>query len=165
MDKKQQIIEEIKRVANELGRQSLTRREFNQRAKISTGRITKYFGSWNAAIRAAELVPNDQTKEIDEDELLVVFLFGMVSQQLGFSIESIRTGFPDCEGKKRIDKQGRLQSVKIEFEYKSSNFKEHGHNENECDIIICWIHDWKDCPLEVIELKSAIKSLRLLNAF
>ena len=28
-----------------------------------------------------------------------------------------------------------------------------------CDLIVCWIHDWKDCPLEVRELKTAIEQL------
>ncbi|MBX9788237.1 MAG: hypothetical protein K2Y37_04935 [Pirellulales bacterium] len=29
----------------------------------------------------------------------VVYLFGMVSRELGFYIEAIQQGFPDCEGK------------------------------------------------------------------
>jgi hypothetical protein len=24
----------------------------------------------------------------------------------------------------------------------------------ECDMIVCWRHNWEDCPLEVLELKS-----------
>jgi len=85
----------------------------------------------------------------------VVYLFGMLSRQLGFIIEAIRTDFPDCEGKRQISgKQGRWERVSIEFEYKSSNFKEHGHNPDECDVIVCWENDWKDCPIEVISLKE-----------
>lgn len=88
----------------------------------------------------------------------VVYLFGMLSQELGFNIEAVRKDFPDCEGKRRISgKQGRWERVFIEFEYKSSNFREHAHNPNECNIIVCWEHDWKECPIEVISLKEVVK--------
>jgi hypothetical protein len=49
--------------------------------------------------------------------------------------------------------------VRIEFEYLSSHFKEHGHSTSICDVIVCWRHNWPDCPLEVIELETIIKSL------
>jgi len=42
---------------------------------------------------------------------------------------------------------------------RSSDFKAHKHPVNGCDLIICWEHDWKDCPLEVLELKKAIQPL------
>jgi hypothetical protein len=84
----------------------------------------------------------------------------MVSQELGFLIESVRTGYPDCEGKRCVDTKRQLwESVLIEFEYRSSNFLQHGHNPDGCDLIVCWVHDWDDCPLEVVELRSAIKNL------
>jgi hypothetical protein len=90
----------------------------------------------------------------------VVYLFGTISRELGFNIEAIRTDFPDCEGKREISgKKGRWEPVKIEFEYKSSNFKAHGHDPELCDIIVCWEDDWKDCPLEVISLKEKMKQL------
>ena len=25
-----------------------------------------------------------------------------------------------------------------------------------CDLIVCWEHNWEECPLEVIELKTVI---------
>ena len=38
----------------------------------------------------------------------VVYLFGILSKQLGFIIEAVRTDFPDCEGKRQIPgKKGR----------------------------------------------------------
>lgn len=90
----------------------------------------------------------------------VVFLFGMVCFELGFVIEVVRSDFPDCEGKRRIDrKKDYWERVRIEFEYRSSNFKEHEHNPSECDLIVCWEHDWEECPIEVIELKSVITNL------
>ena len=91
----------------------------------------------------------------------VVFLFGMICRDLGFIVEAVRTDYPDCEAKRRIDKKrDSWERVRIEFEYKSSSFKDHGHNPEMCDLIICWEHDWLNCPLETMELKSIIDSLK-----
>jgi hypothetical protein len=90
----------------------------------------------------------------------VVFLFGMVSNELGFIVEAIQAGYPDCEAKRCVDQQNqRWQRVRIEFEFWSSNFKEHGHDPAGCDLIVCWEHDWVDCPLEVVELRRVIDQL------
>jgi len=90
----------------------------------------------------------------------VVYVFGMISRELGFLIESIRTEFPDCEGKRCVDKkENRWEHILIEFEFKSSHFKDHCHSSADCDLIVCWIHDWEDCPVEVLELRSSIKYL------
>lgn len=91
----------------------------------------------------------------------VVFLFGMICSELGFVVESVRTGYPDCKAKRRVSRNPeKWEDVKIEFEYYSSEFRSHGHNPVNCDVIVCWEHDWKECPLEVIELKKEILSLR-----
>lgn len=90
----------------------------------------------------------------------VVYLFGMISKELGFLIESVRTEYTDCEGKRCVDQQEqRWEHVRIEFEYKSSDFRDHGHSAERCDLIVCWFHNWRDCPIEVLELSSQIKSL------
>lgn len=90
----------------------------------------------------------------------VVYLFGMVSSELGLIVEAVQAAYPDCEAKRRIDnKQDRWQRVRIEFEFVSSNFKAHAHDPSGCDLIVCWEHDWPDCPLEVIELRSVIDGL------
>ena len=90
----------------------------------------------------------------------VVYLFGMVSRELGFSIEALQQGFPDCEGKYLYDQSRKLWAkARIEFEFRATNFREHGHDANECDVIICWQNDWPDCPLRVVELKSEIMRL------
>jgi len=95
------------------------------------------------------------------NELGVVLLFGFYMQELGFShLEQIRTEFPDAIGMQRLP-NGRLQRVRIEFEYESKNFEQHNHNPDQCDILVCWIHNWRNCPsnLQVIELKSFIENL------
>jgi len=90
----------------------------------------------------------------------VVFVFGMVSRELGFNIESVQQGFPDCEGKYLYDSKKNLWAkARIEFEYKASNFEQHGHDPNQCDFIVCWVNDWPECPVDVIELKTEILRL------
>lgn len=93
----------------------------------------------------------------------VIFLFAKLNKDLDLNIETIRKGFPDCIAKRYIGKN-RWEEVLIEFEYKSSDFVKHGHLKQvktgvKCDIIVCWDHDWKECPadIEIIELKEEYK--------
>lgn len=263
------IIAQIRRVASESGKNSLSKTEFKSKSGISWWHFYKHFDSWNAAIEAAGLTPTDVSR-IDEADLFqemkhvfvksggvcthmkfmklsgrsaktyrrrygkwvntlkafrewlqesgqdfpyleqlphstesqppklpaqgpnrvvvwdtsdavtygpflnfrglqhapineqgVVFLFGMVCFELGYVVEAIRTGYPDCEAKRRVSrKQDEWQRVRIEFEYRSSEFKSHGHEPGGCDVIVCWHHDWNECPLEVLELKTAIQKLK-----
>jgi hypothetical protein len=91
----------------------------------------------------------------------VVCLFGMVCAELGLIVEAFQSVYPDCEAKRCIDiKHDRWQRVRIEFEYLSSNFLDHGHDPAGCDLIVCWKHDWPECPLEVIELRSVLEQLQ-----
>lgn len=90
----------------------------------------------------------------------VVFLFGMVAYELGFIVEAVHASYPDCEAKRRVDPKGeRWQRVRIEFEFRSRNFQAHGHDPASCDVVVCWQHDWPECPLEVIELRKVIDAL------
>lgn len=90
----------------------------------------------------------------------VVFLFGMVSYELGFIVEAVHASFPDCEAKRCIDiKDQRWQRVRIEFEYRSRRFRDQGHDPSGCDLIVCWEHNWPECPLEVIELRRVLDDL------
>lgn len=87
----------------------------------------------------------------------VVFLFGMLARELGFEVEAVHDAYPDCEAKRLVDsKRKRWQRVRIEFEYMSHNFVDHGHDPSICDLIVCWENNWADCPLEVLELRSLI---------
>jgi hypothetical protein len=90
----------------------------------------------------------------------VVFLFGMVARELGYLVEAVQGAFPDCEAKLQIA-PGKWQRVRIEFEYESRNFREHGHPLDGCDVIVCWKHNWPECPpeLEVVELSSILRLL------
>jgi hypothetical protein len=90
----------------------------------------------------------------------VVFAFGLVARKLGFGVLRFQTAFPDCEALPEVVR-GQLQRVRIEFEYESRNFLRHRHNPNGCDVIVCWRHNWKECPkgLEVIELRKVLGEL------
>ncbi len=264
------IVEEIKRIAQEIGADTVPRSEFKSKSNISEWQIYKHFNSWNEAVEAAGLTPTEVSR-IDDAELFremkdvfvkfggvctrmkfnklckysvdvyrrrfgkwhdillafkawlnesgedfpflnqlpgpislhkeestpiekrkakpalwdslgtmtygaflnfrglqhapvneqgVVFLFGMVCFELGFVVEAVRTSYPDCEAKRRVNrKRDEWERVKIEFEYRSIDFRNHGHDPNGCDVVVCWEHDWSECPLEVIELKTAIQSV------
>ena len=93
------------------------------------------------------------------DENGVVLAFGMLAEELGFSVEKVSTKtFPDCIAKRRVD-ETRWERVRIEFEYRSRTFRDHGHDPQLCDLIVCWQHDWPGAPIEVLELRAAIARL------
>ncbi|MBN1830440.1 MAG: winged helix-turn-helix domain-containing protein, partial [Deltaproteobacteria bacterium] len=75
----------------------------------------------------------------------VILLFAALCHDLGFMIEAIRSAFPDALLRRRNPK-GTWNSCRAEFEFKSSSFKSHKHDPKLCDLIICWDHDWPDCP-------------------
>jgi hypothetical protein len=89
------------------------------------------------------------------NELGVVFLFGWMAPQLGYVVHRIQPEFPDCEAMRMVG-EDRCQLVRIEFEQESRNFLKHMHDVKGCDLIICWKHNWPECPLEVLELKKVL---------
>lgn len=91
------------------------------------------------------------------NELGVVFLFGMLAKELGFVVEAISAAFPDCEAKRLAGSGDRWERVMIEFEYRSSNFQKHAHAVEDCDLIVCWEHDWDECPIEVLALSTVVQ--------
>jgi len=89
------------------------------------------------------------------NELGVVFLFGWMAPQLGYVVHRIQPEFPDCEAMRLVG-EDRCELVKAEFEYESRNFLKHMHDVKGCNMIICWRHNWPECPLEVLELKKVL---------
>jgi hypothetical protein len=66
-------------------------------------------------------------------EMGVVYLFANMAKKLQFRIEEIRAAYPDCIAYRQVgDSEKR---VRIEFEYKSSNFRLHRHDPKQCDYI------------------------------
>jgi hypothetical protein len=98
-------------------------------------------------------IKNAPLQYAPEGEMGVVFLFAAIAHKLQFRIEKIRAAYPDCIAYRHVGDSERR--VRIEFEYKSSSFKLHGHDPKLCDCIVCWHHDCPTLPrhIEVIELK------------
>lgn len=94
----------------------------------------------------------------------VVFLFGKIAHEFGMYVELIRTGYPDCIAKRYIGKD-KWEDIRIEFEFKSSDFLRHKHKAEDSDMIVCWEHDWQDCPksIEILELKNEINKLENIS--
>jgi hypothetical protein len=88
----------------------------------------------------------------------VIFAFGMVALSLGFVIVRIQPKFPDGEALREMA-PGLYQLVKIEFELESRNFLKHRHRKDGCEMIVCWRHNWPECPerIEVLELRKMFK--------
>jgi hypothetical protein len=107
-----------------------------------------------------ELFPHAPTSEQG-----VVLLFGILAKQLGYIIEHVQTSCPDCIAKKLVNTNARrrriYKTVRIEFELNSSSFCKHQHHHDSTDIIVCWEHDWKECPpqFHVVELKSELRRI------
>ena len=87
----------------------------------------------------------------------VVYLFGKVTEDLHMYVEEIKPGFPDCIARRFTGKG--WERIRVEFEFRSSHFKHHGHDPEGCDVVVCWEHDWKECPLEVIDLRTEIRDM------
>lgn len=265
---REECIQHLQSVAHALGSRCLTRKEFNRNAQVSAIRVERVFGSWLAALQAADLDPSPNFKQeiplskLADDflraaidlgrvpsllqltrrsshaaatfskkhggykefkrtaidllfsnniripsaikELLdieraqpleeiavaldatpasphrqgrtlnfrafvyaptsehdVVQIFGNVAEELGFEIVGNRSAFPDCEAR-RVQPSVRetFKPCLIEYEFASSDYRKHKHPLSGCDLVVCWEHDWHDCPIEVLELKSEIKKLQ-----
>jgi TusA-related sulfurtransferase len=87
----------------------------------------------------------------------VYLLFGKVAEDLNMYVEEIRPESPDGIVRRFTGKG--WERLRVEFEYRSSDFKQRGADADRCDLIICWEHDWAGCPVEVIELRDRIKEM------
>ena len=89
-----------------------------------------------------------------QNELGVVFLFAHLAKRRRLRIDAIQSGFPDCIAYQKVG--GNEKKVRIEFEYRSRNFKLHGHSARRCDLLVCWEDNWPDPPkgLEILELRK-----------
>ena len=118
----------------------------------------------NVLLRADNMKKNNPSNRPDilegaplhyapQNELGVVFLFSHIQKKLRLTVDEIQSGFPDCIAYQKIG--GKQKRIRIEFEFKSRNFKTHEHAAKDCDWIVCWEHNWPDVPekLRVIELQ------------
>jgi len=180
------LLSELHRLYFLLGKK-VSPNDMDSKGKYSSSTYIKRWGSWNAAWscyidslystvsplahppdrsesslgKFGEIINIQGMIHAPVNELGVIYLFALASKKLGFMVEAIQGGFPDAIAKRRLPGQRYYESVRIEFEFQSNTFKKHGHDPNGCDLIVCWEHDWKECPLEVLELKKVIKGLQL----
>ncbi len=89
----------------------------------------------------------------------VVLLFGSMAERLGFVFESVRTSYPDCLAARQVGPDV-WENVRIEFEHMSRNFHHHAHDPKGCDLIVCWEHNWPECPVEVLALKDELEKMK-----
>lgn len=106
------------------------------------------YGSYRLKEEKRELLER-KNEPSSEDDVKSVFL--EVKDCLGFKVKKWSDKkFPDAV----LDLYGT--QIVAEFEYKSSDFRKHGHDPSAVDLIICWEHDWEDSPVKVLELKRLI---------
>lgn len=100
-----------------------------------------------------ELLEGAPLRYAPTNELGVVFLFSHLCRRMQLHVESVQAGFPDCIARQRVG--GKERRIRIEFEFRSSSFRAHGHPVDGCDWIVCWEHDWADVPssIQVVELR------------
>jgi len=113
---------------------------------------------WSGAadcVASGDPIEFENVRNAPINESGVVFLFALLSRRMGYVIEGIQSRFPDCEAKQKCE-DGKWRRVRIEFEYESLNFVRHGHAADGCDVIVCWRHNWAECPVKVIELSKEI---------
>ena len=92
------------------------------------------------------------------NEAGVMVLFGAVAREQGFAITRVQAAFPDCEAMREIEPE-KWQPSRVEFEFESRNFLIHLHPVDGADLIVCWKHNWLECPLEVLELSKFVGKL------
>jgi hypothetical protein len=101
-----------------------------------------------------ELLHGAPLRYAPTNEFGVVFLFSHLCRRMQLHVESVQAGFPDCIARQRVG--GKERRIRIEFEFRSSSFRAHGHPVDGCDWIVCWEHDWHDVPpnIKVVELRQ-----------
>lgn len=83
---------------------------------------------------------------VPTNESGVVFIAGEIAKDLGYRAARISTSYPDALF---VSPANKL--LKVEFEYASGNFIQHGHDPALCDLVICWKKD-RELPIPVLEL-------------
>jgi hypothetical protein len=107
-------------------------------------------------------MPNQATPPPDFRGLLwapsyeqeVVLLFGLLLPYLdeAYAIEECSEAFPDC----RLLRSRDSLLLRVEFELYSSRFRDHKHDPSQCDMIVCWKHDWANCPVKNVLVLSRV---------
>jgi len=92
-----------------------------------------------------------------EQEVVALFFRILPKLDIPICIEEVRGAFPDCLAYKETD--NGFEEFNIEFELFSQNFLKHGHEEEECDLIVCWEDNCDNCSVETLELKDKLEQM------
>lgn len=80
----------------------------------------------NSDVLRGEVLEGAPFRYAPANELGVVFLFAHIARKWRLSVDSLQFGFPDCIACQKI--HGEEKRIRIEFEFNSRIFKNHGHN-------------------------------------
>lgn len=86
---------------------------------------------------------------VPRNEMQVRELLAAHLPDYGYQLVCSQAEFPDWL---LVSKSGDY--VYAEVEHRSSSFWRHSHNPADCDLIVCWEHDWPESPLPVLEMLS-----------
>ena len=93
------------------------------------------------------------------NEMGVLYLLGALSPYVRLVVTRAQAPFPDLEVMREVE-PGLWQRIPAELEYESRNFLIHGHDPDKVAMIVCWVHNWPECPVEVVELSAVLRRLR-----
>jgi len=84
-------------------------------------------------------------------EWVVREIFVLFHRELGYRILRTQEAFPDYI---LSDKEGG--KIRAEAEINARDFVAHGHPLEDCDLIICWEDNWKECKKPRLELSKYV---------
>jgi len=89
-----------------------------------------------------------------EDE--VIFLFGFYLGRYAPELKQVDIRFRPAEEHPDaiLLNMETGEMLNVDFESLSSNFREERKDASKCDLIVCMLHDWEDCPVPVLELST-----------
>ena len=101
-----------------------------------------------ARIRKAKMREEVALQTCPPQEVEVRERLAILNEVFGLYDTMVSVGeFPDLVIETRTGER-----LRAEVETKSSHFRYHGHDPEGCDLVICWEHDWADCPLPVMTI-------------
>jgi len=90
------------------------------------------------------------------DKAGVMLLFGKVAADLNMYVEEVRPELPDAIVRRFIGTG--WERLRADFAYRSGELRQIEEGDQP-DMVVCWEHDWADCPTEVVELRDRIREM------
>jgi len=98
-------------------------------------------------------------------EIEVIMIFSKLMESLKMKTVCVSDSFPDAE--LLVRRGNKWINVSAEFARNSIDFERHGHDPDDCDMIICWKHNWSDIPsdMKIIELRKVLEKILKSNKY